>query len=260
MSDPDGALAMVRAASGEAVYQHGSNRVTSRTLAAGPPIGADATAHVLGVEQSNSSVIVDGRIAKLVRRIEPGLNPDVELPTHLAEHGFEHAPGVLAALDVDLPGESQPATVMVVHEAVDHQSDLWIRVLDDLSLRIDDAVLFAGDSGAVGDAAASTVAALVGQRTAELHHALAGIDSENSASTLMRPEPFNLQWQRSIVQTVRNSVRATQRELRRHLRSGGLGPRAAARPLGCPRSPARPRARVARARAHGIHGAARALP
>ena len=224
MSDPEGALAMVRAATEDTVYQHGSNRVASRTFGEAPSISADASAHVLGVEQSNSSVIVDGRIAKLVRRIEPGLSPDVELPIHLAEQGFEHAPGVLATLEVDLPGETQPASVMVVHEAVEHQSDLWVRVLDDLSLRIDDAVLFAGDSGVADDAPASPVAGLVGRRTAELHHALAGTGTDVSSS--MRPEPFNLQWQRSIVQTVRNSVRATQRELRRHLRSGNVGARA----------------------------------
>jgi maltose alpha-D-glucosyltransferase/alpha-amylase len=227
MSDSDGALETVRAATVDAVYQHGSSRVTSRSLSSVSPISPDATVNVLGVEQSNSSVIVDGRIAKVVRRIEPGLNPDVELPTHLAAQGFAHAPGVMATLEVDLPGESESATVMVVHEAVEHQSDLWVRVLDDLSLLIDDAVLFADDDGVAADDPSSPLAPLVGRRTAELHHALAGMGSDTPLDASMRPEPFNLQWQRSIVQTVRNSVRATQRELKRHLRSGDLGDRAA---------------------------------
>jgi maltose alpha-D-glucosyltransferase/alpha-amylase len=153
------------------------------------------------------------------------LNPDVELPTHLSERGFEHAPAAVATLQVDLPGESEPATVMVVHEAVEHQSDLWVRVLDDLSLRIDDTVLFADASEVAADEPASPIAALVGRRTAELHHALAGADGGAALDASMRPDPFNLQWQRSIVQVVRGSVRSTQRELKRHLRTGDLGDR-----------------------------------
>ncbi|MEJ7800727.1 MAG: hypothetical protein WKF60_09415, partial [Ilumatobacter sp.] len=138
----------------------------------------------------------------------------------------ENAPGVIATLEVDLPGETAPATVMVVHEAVEHQTDLWVRVLDDLSLRIDDAVLFADVAGVADADPCSPLAPLVGRRTAELHHALAGAGSDTPLDASMRPEPFNLQWQRSIVQAVRNSVRATQRELKRHLRSGRLGDRA----------------------------------
>jgi maltose alpha-D-glucosyltransferase/alpha-amylase len=59
-----------------------------------------------------------------------------------------------------------------------------------------------------------------------LHHALSGGDADEPLGKSLRPEPFNLQWQRSIVQTVRNSVRATQRELKRHVRTGDLGERA----------------------------------
>ena len=98
---------------------------------------------VLGVEQSNSSAIVDNQlIAKLVRRLEPGLNPDVELPAHLAAAGFEHVPGVAATLDIDLPAKQLPANVVMVHDAIAHESDLWVKVLDDLGLAIDHGVPF----------------------------------------------------------------------------------------------------------------------
>ena len=43
-------------------------------------------------------LIGDQLIAKLVRRIEPGSNPDVELLVHLADVGFPHVPGVAATL------------------------------------------------------------------------------------------------------------------------------------------------------------------
>ena len=64
---------------------------------------------MLGAEQSNSSVIVKGQyIAKLVRRLEAATNPDVELPDRLATVGFEHAPGLVATLEVDLAGRERP--------------------------------------------------------------------------------------------------------------------------------------------------------
>ena len=50
----------------------------------------------MGAEQSNSSVVLDERLAlKLYRRIEPGVNPELELLRFLTERGFEH----IAALE-----------------------------------------------------------------------------------------------------------------------------------------------------------------
>ena len=49
--------------------------------------------------------ILDGRvIAKLIRRLEAGLNPDVELPAHLRSSGFERVPGVAASGCLSRPG------------------------------------------------------------------------------------------------------------------------------------------------------------
>jgi maltose alpha-D-glucosyltransferase / alpha-amylase len=176
--------------------------------------------HLIGVEQSNSSAIIDGRlIAKLVRRLEPGLNPDAELPAHLRSVGFSAVPGVAATLEIGLVGEAENATVMVVHDAIAHESDLWARVLDDLGIEIDHVASRdpgAGASPATG-AVGATIAELVGRRTAELHRCLAAPGAEH-----MRPEGFTLLWQRSLLQTLRNAVRATQRELQRARRDGRL--------------------------------------
>ncbi|MGA7758038.1 MAG: maltose alpha-D-glucosyltransferase [Ilumatobacteraceae bacterium] len=178
---------------------------------------------VLGVEQSNSSAIVQGTlIAKLVRRLEAGLNPDVELPAHLRAAGFDRVPAVAATADVDLAGESLPANVVIVHDAVAHESDLWVKTLDDLGLAID---LGAMNEGRHDDVIAAHMAELLGQRTAELHRALARTDVSGTVggdARAMAPEAFTLLWQRSLLQTLRNAVRATQRELTRARRSGLL--------------------------------------
>ncbi|MEP4652834.1 MAG: maltose alpha-D-glucosyltransferase, partial [Ilumatobacter sp.] len=234
MTDARGAARLVAAAVDGEHFEQGRNRLAGAPERDGLSGVADDWRNVtiLGVEQSNSSAIVslDGGeelIAKLIRRVDIGENPDVTLPRHLARTEFTQMPGVAATLDLSLPKQTAPAMVMVVHDAVDHESDLWVRVLDDLSLAIDNDVLFrdhgSGTPAAPVDAVAAALADLLGRRTAELHSSLA----ESTAEEL-RPESFNLQWQRSILQTVRNSVRATQRELKRHRRSNDFAPEAAA--------------------------------
>ena len=59
------------------------------------------------------------------------------------------------------------------------------------------------------DAAVAAIAALLGRRTAEMHLCLAG------GAPGFEPEPFSLLWQRSILQSLRASLRETQRALRR---------------------------------------------
>ena len=81
--------------------------------------------HVVNAEQTNSSAIVGGRvIAKLIRRLTPGDNPDVTLPMHLRARGFDHVPGVAGTLDVQL-GDDAPANAVVVHDVVTNEADLW---------------------------------------------------------------------------------------------------------------------------------------
>jgi maltose alpha-D-glucosyltransferase/alpha-amylase len=223
MRDQRGAAAVVGAALRRRVRtgRHGELRGQPRRTRLAKLADDPRNVHLLGVEQSNSSVIIDNTlIAKLVRRLEPGLNPDVELPGHLSAAGFERVPRVAATLDIDLAGESSPANVVIVHDAVAHESDLWVKVLDDLGLAIDLGVPLDGrddDTGAL-------TAALLGTRTAELHRTLARTDiaGKERDTSAMAPESFTLLWQRSILQTLRNSVRSTQRELTRARRSGAL--------------------------------------
>ena len=218
MSDQRGAAAVIGAATRRRTRtgRHGELRGLPRRnrLARIGDDPRDIT--LLGVEQSNSSVIVGGRyIAKLVRRLEAGLNPDVELPDHLLKSGFDQVPGVAANAVVAVAGESVPADVVIVHDAIAHESDLWTKVLDDVGLAID---LHATDDFATDDVVGGTVADLLGRRTAELHRSLA----QPGGPTPMEPEGFTLLWQRSVLQTLRNAIKSTQRELQRARRAGRL--------------------------------------
>ncbi|MFN3255293.1 MAG: maltose alpha-D-glucosyltransferase [Ilumatobacter sp.] len=227
MTDARGVAQVIGAAATEFNGEQGAHRLAGHAHRDGiAHVAADwRDVHILGVEQSNSSAIVDPPdgprlIAKLVRRLEVGPNPDVVLPRHLVAAGFERVPGVASTLDLALADETDEATLLVVHDAVEHERDLWAHLLDDLSLTIDNDVLFGADSVDIGiDTVTTAIAELLGTRTAELHRSLA-----SGSGPALAPEPFTLQWQRSVIQTVRNSVRAAQRELRRRRRSSGSTP------------------------------------
>ena len=71
----------------------------------------------LGVEQSNSSVVLDElHVLKLYRRLEAGPNPELELLRALACAGFANAPRLEGALETT--GPPLETALAVVHEFV----------------------------------------------------------------------------------------------------------------------------------------------
>ncbi|HEU4841740.1 MAG TPA: hypothetical protein VFT09_09865, partial [Ilumatobacteraceae bacterium] len=163
--------------------------------------------HVLGVEQSNSSVIVGGRvIAKLIRQLSPGENPDVTLPLHLRAMGFDRVPGVAGTLDVSI-GSEVPSNVVVVHDAIGNEADLWQWSQDLLTRDVERLVTEPESTG--DEAVLEAVTQLLGKRTAQMHLNLAG------GAPAFEPERFSLLFQRSILQSLRQSLRDTQRGVRR---------------------------------------------
>src|SRR5215510_5978747 len=75
-------------------------------------------------EQSNSSVVFDDRaILKVIRKIEAGVNPELEIGRFLATHaGFKWAPALLGAVFLEGPVE---ATLATLHEFISAESDAW---------------------------------------------------------------------------------------------------------------------------------------
>jgi len=222
MAAPEGAAVVVGAAlrrrrhEGRAVTAIGHPRRTGVSRLADDP----ATVTPLSVEQSNSSVLVGGGrlIAKLVRRLAAGANPDVELPRHLRRQGVDHVPGVAATLDLEIAGESELTTALVVHDAIPNESDLWTWTQDVLTRDVERLV--AEPDSTSEDVSLSVLVDLLARRTAQMHQGLAG------GAPGFEPQAFTLLWQRSILQSLRGSLGATQRLLRRRL--GELSVEAAA--------------------------------
>lgn len=119
---------------------------------------------LMRAEQSNSSVVYgDTFILKLLRRIVPGINPDLELPLALAREGCPRVPPPTAWLVAD-PDESpgpppaaEPYVLGVLQPFVQGAADGWELALRELAKGED----FAAEARALGRA------------TAEVHTALA---------------------------------------------------------------------------------------
>ncbi|MFE5817068.1 maltokinase [Streptomyces sp. NPDC056479] len=107
-------------------------------------------------EQSNSSVVYgDTFILKLLRRVVPGVNPDLELPLALAGEGCDRVPAPTAWFRAELGGESY--VLGVLQPFVQGAADGWELALRELAKGED----FAAEARALGRA------------TAEVHMALA---------------------------------------------------------------------------------------
>jgi maltose alpha-D-glucosyltransferase/alpha-amylase len=182
----------------------------------------DLTPNALDVEQSNTSVLFGQRlILKLFRRLEEGINPDVEVGRFLSEETqFENLADYAGHIEYRTDG-AESITLAVLQGFVQNEGDAWQYTLDHVSQYFERAAaaIAAGTQipptpGTLLGLAAGTIPALsheligpyleaarlLGQRTAEMHLALAG----QSGDAHFRPESFTLFYQRSLLQSFRN--------------------------------------------------------
>ncbi len=186
---------------------------------------------IFRAEQSNTSVLFgQSLILKLFRRVEPGVNPDLELGRFLTDRtSFENTPAVAGSLEYDVNG-GESSTLAVLHDFVPNEGDAWQYTLDALSRCYEWVVTERIQNGEpppepprrglleravrpIPDEASELVgsylqsAQLMGQRIAEMHAALAG----ETLDPGLVPEPFTPHYQRSVYQSMRNlSGRALQ--------------------------------------------------
>ncbi|NLY01002.1 MAG: maltose alpha-D-glucosyltransferase [Rhodopirellula sp.] len=190
----------------------------------------------LRAEQSDSEVLYGNRfILKLFRRLEEGINPDLEIGAYLTDQvAFAHIPPVAGAIEYRAD-RSQPATMAVLRGFVANEGNAWQFTLDSLSGYFErvfaDATvappetelprlpLLTLSEGETPDAAKRWFgsylesAELLGRRTAELHTALAS-ETENPSFS---PERFSRLYQRSLYQGLRNQAARSLQLLQRCL-------------------------------------------
>jgi maltose alpha-D-glucosyltransferase/alpha-amylase len=213
LADESACQSMLAAISENAVFktQHGeirAFRLAGFDQARGP--GEEALPSVPGAaEQSNSSVRFGERlILKLFRRLERGVNVDFEMSRYLAEQaGFDRIPPLVGAVEYDTP-DGEMTTLAMLQGLLANQGDGWESTLDEFGRYLERCAAEAAPpperetvglsllelarvepSEEVRNAVGLSLdrAALLGQRTAQMHLALA----RDTADPAFAPEPMN---------------------------------------------------------------------
>ena len=171
-------------------------------------------------EQSNSSLTFDEKlILKLYRRVEPGLNPDLEIGLYLTDRNFDYTPPVAGWLEYrGRNGES--STIGILHGYVHNEGDVWAYTGDVLRRYYERTAASALEADLPATVSAAEMisradsrppeelndifetyledARLLGERTAQMHLMLA-----KGPAPAFIPEPFTTLYQRSIYQRMR---------------------------------------------------------
>ncbi len=160
---------------------------------------SDLTVRRAEVEHTNSSVILGERlILKAYRRLQKGINPDLEVGRYLTEAvRFENTPPLVGALEYVGP-DGEVTTLGLLQGFVENQGDGWSYILDYLGRYFEDRLLTSwspdgeedeGEELAAEDTYFAGLVRTLGMRTGGLHAAFAApTDDEAFAPELASPQ------------------------------------------------------------------------
>jgi maltose alpha-D-glucosyltransferase / alpha-amylase len=175
----------------------------------------------VGAEQSNSSIIYGHHlILKFFRRIQEGINPDLEIGKFLTEKtSFANVPPLAGSLEY-FSRDGKQAVQGILQQFVPNEGDAWSFTLESLAPFYDAAAKHAakhlsdgpgteGDQRQRGESILEFTRAsidpylaateILARRTAEMHSALASEVRDPSFA----PEPFTMEFQRSLERSIR---------------------------------------------------------
>ncbi|HTL90430.1 MAG TPA: alpha-glucosidase C-terminal domain-containing protein, partial [Leptolyngbya sp.] len=162
-------------------------------------------------------------VLKLFRKVEEGINPDLEMRRFLQTR-FTQIPAIFGTIDYQTSSKST-STIALLQEFIPDARNAWEYTIDSLRSYFDFVTTYGDDVpdthniADLPESARTSIETyliniqLLGERTAELHLALAS-DLENPD---FKPEPFTSLYQRSIYQYARNLTGQVFLDLRNHL-------------------------------------------
>jgi maltose alpha-D-glucosyltransferase/alpha-amylase len=202
---------------------------------------------ILNAEQSNTSIVFNDRwFFKIYRKLDRASNPDLEITRFLTEEaGFANVPRFAGAVEYQ-QGRNPAMVLGMMQELVPNQGDAWSYIGDvlkrffDRKLTEDRNVKVPSPVGTLlhpvdfdhipeimqnllGGAYVERVR-LLGQRTAEMHLALASRPDDKG----FEPEAYSLHYQRSLYSALVSQVRNAFDLLKRKLNALPDGVRAEA--------------------------------
>jgi maltose alpha-D-glucosyltransferase/alpha-amylase len=142
-------------------------------------------------DQSNSAVVFGEQLfLKVFRKLEPGLNPDHEIAQFLTNRtSFTRLPRVAGAIEFR-PYQGEAITLAVLQAWVPNQGNAWEAMLADVGRVL------------TGGAFRDDYVQRLGQRTAELHLALASVGDDPAFA----PEPMTRDDVQSLVARLRQGA------------------------------------------------------
>ncbi|SFG48673.1 maltose alpha-D-glucosyltransferase [Methylobacterium gossipiicola] len=165
--------------------------VFSTTSAFDPDLTFEASeVRRLSAEQSNTSIAIGSKMMlKLLRRLQPGVHPEVEVGRFLTEKArFANTPALLGVVE-HVDGEGVRTAIAVLQKFVLNQGDAWTLMLEGLRRDFDTVVLAPESEAPTPEEAFESHlrwAILLGRRTAEMHNAFA-VETDDPA---FAAEPF----------------------------------------------------------------------
>jgi trehalose synthase-fused probable maltokinase len=174
--------------------------------------GVEEQSRVMGREQSNTSIKYgNSLILKIMRKLEGGVSPELEIGRFLTEEtAITHVP-LLAGFMEYRRGRRAPVTLAVLQGFIPNSGDAWEFTLNWLNQWLQSGILTQKPEAVpdeslvlqaqrdIPEAVCSRLgdylekAQRLGERTAELHVALA-----SGAEDKFRPEPFTMEYQQMI--------------------------------------------------------------
>jgi trehalose synthase-fused probable maltokinase len=207
--DPQAAQALLRGfrSSGDAtvrMIRGGHLRYGDADPGAARVMDAEPPVKPMGAEQSNSSLAIDQKLSfKLVRRLEDGENPELEIGRFLATRTSFRALPILRGSLTYVSARGESATVGVLQDWVDSRGDGWSYMVEQLRRQ--------------GDQAASETlkadAHSLGTVTCRFHRALA----TDRADPAFAPEPVTpadvVEWRSRLVERANRTTSLVGRQL-----------------------------------------------
>jgi maltokinase len=159
-------------------------------------IPVDEPSLVLTGEQSNTSMVFgDVAIMKVFRRLQPGMNPDIEVQRDLTRLGAKNVPRLLGAVEADVDGE--PTSLAMLQEFMTTATDGWELAKSSVRDLMAERDLHAEEAG--GDFAAE--AERLGEAVAQVHLDLATAFGTGEASATQlreRAEAMRTRLERAV--------------------------------------------------------------
>jgi maltose alpha-D-glucosyltransferase / alpha-amylase len=196
-----------------AMSRKGGEQTDSLRFTAHPtlqPLSGHTTLRPIGAEQSNVSLIVGERVVlKLYRRVRPGVQPELEMTKFLTNVAdFKNTPTLLGAVE-QVAENGEPSALAIAFAFVENQGDTWNVVVEALDRALEDVSLLPENDGDQWHDALDRLyvfpldlATKLGQRTAEMHRALA-TDTDDPA---FKTEPLGRDQIRRWCEAIRSDA------------------------------------------------------